>query len=105
MTYPLYTYNCHYSYDYRHVIDNSSLHVNNAVTNMPAITIPKDLSRHGELVVIPRKEYEALRSFKRVSEFAPTLTQKRALMQAEKDLAEHKTLSYNELVKKMGLAD
>ena len=72
---------------------------------MNTLTIPKKLAQKDDLVVIPRKEYEALLELKRMKEFTPTGAQKRALTQAEKNLRLKKTLSYDELVKKLGFAN
>ena len=72
---------------------------------MNTLTIPKRLVQKGDLVVIPRKEYEALLELKRVKEFTPTPAQKRALVLAEKNFSRRKTLSYNELFKKLGFAN
>jgi len=58
--------------------------------------------REDDLVVIPRKEYEMLRGLKTIEEFQPTVAQKNALKAAEHNLGRRKTLSYNELVKKLG---
>jgi len=82
---------------------------------MDTITIPRKLAQRDDLVIIPRKEYEALlelrevREFKptaielrEVREFKPTAIQKKALLGAEKNLSKSKTLSYHELVKKLG---
>ena len=69
---------------------------------MNVITIPKRAAYNDDLVVIPRKEYEALLELKKVKEFAPTLMQRRALARAERDLARGKTLTYHALVKKLG---
>lgn len=56
----------------------------------------------GDVVVIPRKEYEALLGLKKVKEFKPTPAQKRALARAENNLQRGSTLSYHELIKKLG---
>ena len=72
---------------------------------MDTFTIPKKLAQKDDLVVVPRKEYEALLELRRIKEFAPTASQKRALMQAERNFKRKKTLSYNELAKKMGFAN
>ncbi|TSC78521.1 MAG: hypothetical protein G01um101433_186 [Parcubacteria group bacterium Gr01-1014_33] len=69
---------------------------------MNTITIPKKIAQKGDLVLIPLKEYEELRGLKRVREFAPSAAQKKALVRAEKNLKRRKTLSYNELVSKLG---
>jgi hypothetical protein len=72
---------------------------------MNTVTIRrKTLSRH-DSVVIPREEYEALLELKRFREFSPSTTQKRALVRAEKNFRRGKTLSYDELVKKMRARD
>ena len=71
---------------------------------MPTITIPRKLANQDDLVVIPRKEYNALIQLKELKEFIPTLAQKKALVRAENNLRKGKTLSYDELVKKLGLA-
>ncbi|OIP74736.1 MAG: hypothetical protein AUK06_03060 [Parcubacteria group bacterium CG2_30_36_18] len=69
---------------------------------MNTITIPKKLAGKDDLVVIPRKEYEALLVFKKFKEFTPTLAQKKALLKAESNFRKGRTLSYYELVKKLG---
>ena len=71
---------------------------------MNTLTIPQQLTKQGELIVIPRKEYEELRAFRKATEFTPTLTQRRALVRAEKNLSKAKTLSYHDLVKGLGFA-
>lgn len=68
---------------------------------MNVITIPKKLAKRDDLVVIPRGEYEALLGFQKIKEFTPTPTQKQALARAENNFQKGKTLSYNELIKKM----
>ncbi len=67
------------------------------------ITIPSALTRKGDLIIIPRKEYEALLKFKQTKYFSPSLEQKRALLRAEKNLQKGKTLSYHELVSRLGI--
>lgn len=62
------------------------------------ITIPRTLVRKGELVVIPRREYEALRERTKIKSFIPSAAQKRALARAERNFRLGKTLSYHELV-------
>ena len=69
---------------------------------MNTITIPKKMANKDDLVVIPRKEYEGLLCFKKIREFTPTAAQKRALVRAENNLRKGKSLSYNELVRKLG---
>ena len=69
------------------------------------VIIPKDLARQDDLVVMPRREYEELLKLKKIREFTPTKAQKKALARAESNLQRGKTLSYYELVRKLGLAD
>ncbi len=69
---------------------------------MNTITIPRKLAGRDDLIVIPRREYEALLEFKKFKEFRPTPAQKKALTQAESNFRRGKTLSYYGLVKKLG---
>ena len=69
---------------------------------MNTVTIPKKLARNDDLVVLPRREYEALLQLKKFKEFNPTAVQKRALLRAETNFSKGKTFSYRELVKKLG---
>ena len=69
---------------------------------MNTVTIPKKLAQKDDLVVVPRKEYEALLGLRKVIEFTPTAAQKKALTKAEHNLKQGKTLSYNGLVQKLG---
>ena len=71
---------------------------------MPTSTISKRLAQEGDFILVPRKEYEALVESKKIKEFTPTVAQKKALAQAEHNLARGKTLSYDELIRKMGFA-
>lgn len=72
---------------------------------MNTITIPKKLAEKDDLVVIPRREYEALLQLKKFKEFNPTPTQKKALLKAEVNSRKGKTLSYEELAKKLEFAN
>ena len=69
------------------------------------LALPRKLVQKNDMVIIPRKEYEALLELKRVKEFLPTPAQKRALIQAEMNFNRKKTLSYNELIKKLGFTN
>lgn len=69
---------------------------------MSTITIPKKLAQKDDLVVIPRREYEALVALKRLKEFTPTAAQKKALLRAENNFHKGKTLSYHELESTLG---
>lgn len=68
------------------------------------ITIPRTLARKGDLVVIPRREYEALREHIKTRTFIPSSAQKKALARAERNFRLGKTLSYHELVSQLGIA-
>jgi hypothetical protein len=73
---------------------------------MATITIPKKLIKEKELVVMPRKEYEAIFALiKRIKEFTPTAAQRRALKKAEDNFQKRKTMSYYELVRKLGFTN
>ena len=72
---------------------------------MSTITIPKNLAGKDDLVVIPRREYEALLAFRKIREFVPTAAQKRALIQARKNRKEERYLTINELRKKLGFTN
>ena len=72
---------------------------------MQTITIPRQLANQDDLVIVPRKEYEALLELREFKEFIPTAAQKKALANAEKNLKQKKTLSYDDLVKKLGFGN
>ena len=71
-------------------------------TQKNIITIPKHLTRKGDLVVISREEYEALQTLKKIQDFSPTQSQKKALRCAERNFLPGTTLSYHELSKQLG---
>lgn len=66
---------------------------------MPIVTIPQPKD---DLVVLPRREYEALLELKKIREFTPSAKHKRALARAEKNYRAGKTLSIDELKQKLG---
>ncbi len=70
--------------------------------NVYNVTIPKALSRMGDLVLVPRKEYESFLEFKKIREYIPTKAQKRALVKAELNFKKGKSLSYDEFATKLG---
>lgn len=72
---------------------------------MTTIPIPKKVDKNEDLIAIPRKEYEVFLRLQGVKEFTPTPAQKKALLKAEKDFRQGKSLSYNELVKKLEFRD
>ena len=69
---------------------------------MNTVTIPKKLAEKDDLVVLPRREYEALLKLKKIKEFVPTAAQKKALFRARKNRKEGAYLTINELRKKLG---
>ena len=69
---------------------------------MTTITIPKKITKGEELVVIPRKDYERLLEFKKIPEFQPTPTQKKALKKARENRKRGNFLTLNELKQKLG---
>ena len=66
-----------------------------------ATTFKKATSKE-DPVVISLREYTQFIEFKKIKEFKPTPSQKRALAQAEQNFKKGKALSYNELVQKLG---
>ena len=72
---------------------------------MTTFTIPKKLTQHGDLVVLPREQYEELAMLAKTGEFSPTKAQKRALAKAESNLNKGKTLSYGDVARKLGFAN
>ena len=72
---------------------------------MKALMIPKALSKEGDLVVIPRREYEQLLALKKIREFRPTAGQLAALKKSERNLKKGKALPYDAVARALGLAD
>jgi len=72
---------------------------------MNTVTIPKELANRDDLVVIPRKEYEALLELTKISEFVPTAIEKKALIQARRNRKAGKYLTINELREKLGFTN
>ena len=68
---------------------------------MNAITIPKKLASGGDLVVVPRREYEALLARPDVTEEFPTKANLRALARMRKNRALGKLLTIDELKRKL----
>lgn len=66
---------------------------------------PQKKYQRSDTVTISRREYEYLIQLKKIAEFSPTLAQKKSLIRAENNFKKGKTLSYNELVQKLGLAN
>ena len=64
---------------------------------MHTFTIPRKLAEKDDLIVIPRKEYEALLGLKKIREFIPTAAQKKALIRARKNRKIGKYLTVDEI--------
>lgn len=73
-----------------------------SIKTMDTITIPKKIASKGDLVIMSRKEYEALLEFKKFREFSPTAAQKKALTKARKNLARGKYLTLGKLRHELG---
>jgi len=62
------------------------------------ITIPRELSKKGELVIMPRSDYEEfLRLKKIISSIKPTLSEKRAIRAGRKEIREGKYITLKNL--------
>ena len=64
---------------------------------MNTFTIPRKLAEKDDLIVIPRKEYEALLGLKKIREFIPTAAHKKALIRARKNRKIGKYLTVDEI--------
>mgnify|MGYP001597735729 FL=1 len=69
------------------------------------VTIPHKLTQGKELVIVPLEEYEALMQLKKIYEFQPTASQKKALANARKNRKRGETLSLGELKRRLGFAN
>ncbi|MBI2003690.1 MAG: hypothetical protein HYS78_01800 [Parcubacteria group bacterium] len=74
---------------------------------MTIITIPKELTKTGELVVIPRQEYNKLLKGKieEIKEVNLTLAQKKVITAARKRITRGEFLTFDELKTKLGFKD
>ncbi|MBU1160066.1 hypothetical protein KKD04_02710 [Patescibacteria group bacterium] len=65
---------------------------------MTTITIPKELSKKGELVIIPRTEYDEFLELKKViPTFKPTRSDLLALKRGRKAIKEGKYITWRKL--------
>lgn len=68
---------------------------------MTTITVPKELSQEKNLIAVPRTTYEEFlvwqKKVKSVKTFKPTVTLKKALARARKNLAQGKYFTLTEL--------
>lgn len=68
------------------------------ISTVTILTIPPNLIRKGELVLIPRSEYEELLKLKRaIREFQPTRAQKRDLEASRRDFAKGRYVGLEQL--------
>ncbi|MEK7561171.1 MAG: hypothetical protein AAB539_04440 [Patescibacteria group bacterium] len=72
---------------------------------MNTVTVPKRVTRHEELVVLSRREYEKLRAAVVIPEFEPTAAEKKDLVRARKNRKAGKFLTFHELKQKLGFTD
>lgn len=66
------------------------------------VTLPQKLTQGKELIVIPREEYEALVELKKIYEFQPTNSQKKALANTRKNRKRGEVITLHELRRKLG---
>ena len=69
------------------------------------VTIPHKLTQGKELVIVPLEEYEALMQLKKIYEFQPTSSQKKALANARKNRKRKEILTLGELKRRLGFAN
>ena len=74
---------------------------------MATITIPKNLIKNDDLVIIPRKEYEEFYQWKETAKlfktFIPTVAQKRDLKKAREDYKQKKYLTLDEFKRRLAI--
>jgi len=70
-----------------------------------AVTIPKNITNGKDLIVISKEEYEALMTLKKIYEFQPTSSQKRALTAARKRKKKGEALTFSEFKRHLDLTD
>jgi len=72
-----------------------------------AITIPQNMIKNDDLVIIPRREYEDFLGFRlaQMGEVELTVPQKKVLTQARKNLSKGKYLTFYVLKQKLGIAN
>lgn len=69
------------------------------------ITISRKFTNGKDLVVIPKDEYEALMILKKVYEFQPTFSQKKALKQARQNRKKSEVITFGEFKRNLGFTD
>ena len=71
---------------------------------MSVVTIPRQLGKNDDLVVIPRREYEKLLSWKNkiFKEIKPTKAELKAIEKGRGEMAEGNYVTLSELKKELG---
>jgi hypothetical protein len=73
---------------------------------MDTITIPRDMVKRDDLVIIPRKEYEEfLEIRKAITVFQPTLSDKRELKGARQEMRKGNYLTIQQLKNELDIKD
>ena len=72
---------------------------------MSTLTIPKNITRGAEPVVLPRKEYEKILNARMIPEYEPTAQEKKALARVRKNRAAGRFLTLDELRQKLGFTN
>jgi len=68
-----------------------------------AVAIPKELSRNEDLVVIPRSDYEEFLQLKKIIPLIElTLSEKKAIKEARKEIKQGKYSTINQLKNELG---
>ena len=75
------------------------------MTQIATITIPKELARTGDLVLVPRKDYEDYLSYRlrNVKTFKPTAAEKKALARARRNFEKGNFMTLDEFRHAVGL--
>ena len=70
--------------------------------NMSVITIPKKLTEKGDLVIIPRQEYERLLGLKKVFPVVkPSKEEMRAIRRGEREIAKGEYITLEQLKREL----
>ena len=71
---------------------------------MTTITIPKEISKKYDLVIMPRKKYEEfLELEKAIPVFIPTVSDKKALADARKEMEKGECLTFKQFEDELGI--
>lgn len=68
---------------------------------MNVLTIPRNLIKNDDLVILPRREYKELLRFRKIKEFTPTPALKKIIARARKNRKEGNFITLNELKNKL----